>query len=210
MNDQYLNVKAEQRGPVCVLAVTGDLDVGSTARFAELTTGAITAMRPRPQRVVLDLSGLRFTDCGGARTLAAFARSAPGKCPVVVRSTRPAVRRVLDLLGLDLELMGPTLDLISLDVEHVRGSAEAVAESPTGVLVRQSVRARSWSQQTVADSRRMAEVIAETEDRMSASLIGLASRRPKAADRLTALSEAAHMQAMRLRDQARRHLPASD
>jgi hypothetical protein len=42
---------------------------------------------------------------------------------------------------------------------------------------------------------------------MAASLIKLAGRRPKAAERLTALSEEAHMQAVRLRDQARRPLP---
>jgi anti-anti-sigma factor len=205
MNAFYLQVQAEQHGAVCVLAVRGDLDAGSSARFAELTQRVLT-MQPRAKRVVLDLSGLRFLDCGGARALAAVARSAPGRSPVVVRSIRPAVRRVLDLMCLDLDLMGPNLDLMGMDVEHVRGSADAVAESTTGRLVRQSQRARSWSERTIADSRRTARVLAVTEEQMSASLLRLASRRPRSADRLTALSEAAHMQALRLRDQARRPL----
>jgi anti-anti-sigma factor len=207
MTAYYLQVKASQYGPVCVLAVSGDLDATSAARFAALTQSMPRTMTPRPKRVVIDLSGLRFIDCAGTRTLATVARSAPGRCPVVVRSTRPAVRRVLDLMGLDPELMGPTLDLIGLDVEHVRGRAEAVAESLTGRLVRRSQQARSWSQQTIADSRHTARAVAATEDRMAASLIRLADRRPKVADRLTALSEEAHMRAVRLRDQARRPLP---
>jgi anti-anti-sigma factor len=207
MTADYLQVKANQYGPVCVLAVGGELDVGSAARFAELIQSAPGTMTPRPKRVVIDLSGLRFIDCAGARALATVARSALASCPVVVRSTRPAVRRVLDLMGLDLELMGPNLDLIGLDVEHVRGRTETVADSPTGALVRRSQQARFWSAQIIADSRHAAQAVAATEDRMAASLIKLAGRRPKAAERLTALSEEAHMQAVRLRDQARRPLP---
>jgi hypothetical protein len=162
----------------------------------------------RARRVVIDLSGLRFIDCGGTRALATVVRSASAGCPVMVRSVRPAVRRVLDLMCLDLDVMGPNLDLIALDVEHVRGRAEAVAESPTGRLVEQSRLARSWSARTIADSRRTAQVIAATEERMAASLVQLASRRPRRANQLTALSEAAHRQAQRMRDQAGRSLPA--
>jgi len=202
----HLQIKAEHRGPVCVLAVSGDLDVGSADQFTEFIQGTVPMMRPRPRRVVIDLSGLRFIDCRGARALAAAARSAPGRCPVVVRSVRHPVRRVLDLLGVDLDLLGPNLDLIGLDVERVRGSAAAVAQSPTGRLVRQSRLARSWSAEIMEDSRRAVRVIAATEDKMAVTLGLLADQRPTAADRLTALSEEARTQAWRLRDQARRSL----
>jgi anti-anti-sigma factor len=208
MTAYYLQVKVREYGSVCVLAVCGELDVGPAARFSELIQDAPTTVTPRPKRVVIDLSGLRFADCAGARTLATAARSAPGNCAVVVRSIRPAVRRVLDLMALDPELMGPSLDLIGLDVEHVRGRAETVAGSPTGALVRQSQQARFWSEQTIADSRHAARAVAATEDRMATSLVKLAGRRPEATERLTALSEEAHMQAVRLRVQARRPLPA--
>jgi anti-anti-sigma regulatory factor len=55
------------------------------------------------EQLVLDLSGLLFLDCRGSRALAAVTRAVPEECPVVVRSARPAVRRLLGLLGLDLE-----------------------------------------------------------------------------------------------------------
>jgi anti-anti-sigma factor len=207
MNTEQLQFRVQHHGVVCVLAVSGELDVGTTAHFVKLAENAIMAARHSPKRVVMDLSGLRFIDCGGARALAALIRSAPPRCPVVVRSARPAVRRVLDLMCMDLDLMGPNLDLIGLDVEHVRGSAKAVAASQTGLLVRQTQQARSWSEQTIADSRRTAQLIATTEDRMAATLIRLADRRPDAAGRLAAMSEAAQMQALRMRYQARRPLP---
>jgi anti-anti-sigma factor len=200
MNTEQLQFRVQHHGVVCVLAVSGELDVGTTAHFVKLAENAIMAARHSPKRVVMDLSGLRFIDCGGARALAALIRSAPPRCPVVVRSARPAVRRVLDLMCMDL-------DLIGLDVEHVRGSAKAVAASQTGLLVRQTQQARSWSEQTIADSRRTAQLIATTEDRMAATLIRLADRRPDAAGRLAAMSEAAQMQALRMRYQARRPLP---
>lgn len=55
---------------------------------------------------MLDLSGLAFLDCRGARALAEAARAVPVDSPVIVRSVCPRVRRVLDLLGLDLERRG--------------------------------------------------------------------------------------------------------
>lgn len=202
-----LHVKAERRDQVCVLAVGGELDTGTAAEFTKLVQGATATMLPRPRRVVMDLSGLRFIDCAGTRALATIVRSAPPRCPVVIRSTRPAVRRMLDLMCLDPDVVGPNLDLIGLDVEHVRGSAKAMADSPTGKLVRQSALARSWSAQTIADSRHAAQAIAATEERVAASLDQLASRRPMEADRLTELSEAAHRQALHMRNQAQRTLP---
>jgi anti-anti-sigma factor len=208
MSANHLQVRAEQYGQVCVLAVVGDLDSAACEQFTQLVGGAMTMARPRPKRAVLDLSGLRFIDCAGSRALAEAVRSQPGGCAVVVRSIRPGVRRVLDLMCLDLELLGPNLDLMGMDVEHVRGSAVAVAQSPTGRLVRQSQLARSLSEQTMAESRHAAQVIAATEERMAASLIRLAGRRPMAAGRLTALSEAAQLHALQLRAQARRSLTA--
>lgn len=57
------------------------------------------------KQFVLDLAGLTFADCCGARTLAALVQAVPGKCPVIVRSVPPAVRRVLDYTGILLDRM---------------------------------------------------------------------------------------------------------
>lgn len=59
MNAPNLQVRAGQHGQVCVLDVVGDLDSAVCGQFAQLVHGAVKAARPRPKRVVLDLSGLR-------------------------------------------------------------------------------------------------------------------------------------------------------
>ena len=56
----------------------------------------------RTERFVLDLAGLTFLDCSGARALAALTNLLPSGCPVIIRSLSPAARRILDLLNLDL------------------------------------------------------------------------------------------------------------
>ena len=89
----------ERDGAVCVLKVSGELDFLTAAEFAQ---HARLVAEAGPERLVLDLSDLAFADCCGARALAAAVRAVPG-CPVIVRSVRPMVRRLLDLLGLNLE-----------------------------------------------------------------------------------------------------------
>lgn len=96
----FLRVTAEHDGGVCVLSVSGELDLLSAARFAEQTALAIDG---RAERLVLDLSGLAFVDCCGARALAALTEAVPDGCPVIVRSARPVVRRMLELMGVDLQ-----------------------------------------------------------------------------------------------------------
>lgn len=201
-----LRVRVDRFGQVCVLTVCGEMDFRSAEMFTEFAHGAVAAMAPHPRRVVVDLSGLGFADCSGVRALAAVARSQPGRCSVVVRSARPAVRRVLDLLGVDLDLLGPNLDLMSLGLPR-RGTADAAASSPTGELARQLRMAESESVRAISDSCRVAGNLAATEDRMAVTLRRLAAQRPTASDRLATLSQSAREQAVRLRDQARHALP---
>ncbi|MGE5133471.1 MAG: STAS domain-containing protein [Gemmatimonadota bacterium] len=99
----HLSARVEYDGLVCVLAVSGELDLLAAGKYADI---AAAALRTNAERFVLDLSGLKFVDCGGARALAATAQAVPAGCPVIVRSVSPAARRVLELLGLSLELRG--------------------------------------------------------------------------------------------------------
>jgi anti-anti-sigma factor len=91
----YLDVKAETSGSVTVLTLSGELDVTTSG---DLMANAARVMPAQPGRLILDLSGLAFADCQGARTLAALADSSVR--PAIVRGARPRVRRVLHLLGL--------------------------------------------------------------------------------------------------------------
>jgi anti-anti-sigma factor len=85
---------------VCVLSVSGELDFLSAGSLVRRARGLVDG---RAERLVLDLSGLMFADCAGVRALAAVAGLVSDHCPVIVRSARPAVRRILELLGADLE-----------------------------------------------------------------------------------------------------------
>ncbi len=63
---------------------------------------AAQIINERTERLVLDLRGLTFLDVAGARALAEATRLAPSGCPVIIRSLNARVRRILDLLELDL------------------------------------------------------------------------------------------------------------
>jgi anti-anti-sigma factor len=134
----YLKFRVERDGAVCVLSVSGVLDLVTAEGFTERAGLAICG---RPERFVLDLSGLAFADCAGARALAAVTRAVPGDCPVIVRSARPIVRRLLDLMNLDLECgrgkADADADLASRPAaEHLDG---AVADSPATGFTRAAV-----------------------------------------------------------------------
>lgn len=196
MSTEYLNVRVERWGQLCVLAVSGEMDACSSATFAD---GMAAAAESAARRVIVDLSGLRFIDCGAARILAAVVRPEPGRPPVVVRSVRPAVRRVLNLIAVDPDLLGPSPDLTG---QGRPGGAAVAAGSTTGRLVRRVQAARSHAVQAIAGSLNAANELAATEDEIAFTFIELAARRPKAAERLLTLGHAARVQAGRLRDQA--------
>lgn len=95
MREHALTVKAVHDGPVCALILNGDLDLNGTGG---LLGPAALAIGNRTERLVLDLAGVTFLDCAGARALAAAASFAPSGCPVIIRSLSPAARRILELL----------------------------------------------------------------------------------------------------------------
>lgn len=199
MSAEHLRVRAERRGCICVVAVSGPLDMSTSAGL----TDCIRAERAaRPARLVIDMSGVSFVDFSGARALAAAISPVPGQCPVVVRSLRPAARRGLEQAGLDLGWLdrgtGPAAD------SRTRGRDGAPADSATGTLIRQWQHLHGSVERAIADSRRTALSLASTEDHIAATLLRLAARRPAASARLETLSQTARSYAATLRDQ-RRH-----
>jgi anti-anti-sigma factor len=178
----YLKVETAHHGLVCVLAVTGELDLVTVPNLAE---SAAAALKTPAERFVLDLSRLTFIDCCGARALAAITRTVPPGCPVIVRSVSPAVRRVLDLMNVNLE------------------SRAMVPGNQAARLLLESQRIRSLAQQAMAESRALAETLAATEDRVADTLTRLADRRPHRAGPLAALSHTARTQAAQFRARAR-------
>jgi len=196
MSAGLARVRVEHHGVVRVLVVSGDLDLGSAAEFAQRASRAADG---QVERLVLDLAGLRFIDCCGARALAAVTHAVGGDCPVIVRAVRPAVRRVLELLGLDLERQPSGAGQAR---EHMPAATRAAGPGPDR-LARQVQVAWVRARQVRAETRMLAGMVAATEDRLAITFARLAERRPDSAGRLRQLSEDARSEAMRLRDRAR-------
>jgi anti-anti-sigma regulatory factor len=158
----------------------------------DLAESAAAALKTPAERFVLDLSRLSFTDCVGARALATITRTVPADCPVIVRSVSPGVRRVLDLMGLNLE------------------SRAMVPGTQAARLLLESQRIRSLAHHAMAESRTLAETLAATEDRVADTLTRLADRRPQRAGRLAPPSHTARTHAAHLRARAADRNAASD
>ena len=77
-----------------IVTVSGELDISNAASL-EATVASITA--ERPERLVFDLSGLRFMDSAGIAVLIGAAAKAN---VVQLRDPSPIVRRVIELTGL--------------------------------------------------------------------------------------------------------------
>ncbi len=80
------------------IVVRGELDLATIPFLA----GRLALIRTaRPGRLVFDLAGTCFMDCGSARLIAGTGRwLADGGRPVI-RNAGPGVRRVFELTGLD-------------------------------------------------------------------------------------------------------------
>ena len=96
--DGRVTIEVEARPGTTTIVVRGELDL-VTMPF--LAAQLALAVRDKPGRLVFDLSGTRFMDCGSARLIAAAGQWLPGGARPVIRHPTPGVRRVLELTGLD-------------------------------------------------------------------------------------------------------------
>jgi anti-anti-sigma factor len=100
MDTYTLTIKTVRDGPVCTLILRGDLDLLQTDRFLEQ---AALAVDDQTEKLGFDLAGVRFLDCAGVRALRIATRLAPGACPVIIGSLSGMPRRIVELVGLDLD-----------------------------------------------------------------------------------------------------------
>jgi len=96
--DGRVTIEVEARPGTTTIVVRGELDL---VTMPVLAAQLALALRDRPGRLVFDLSGTRFMDCGSARLIAGAGRRLPGGGRPVIRRPGPAVRRVFELTGLD-------------------------------------------------------------------------------------------------------------
>ena len=80
--------------------ISGELDLATMPFVSRQLT---LILDTRPERLVLDLTRTSFLDCGSARMIVATGRSLPAGRRPVIRRPSPAVRRILELTGLDAQ-----------------------------------------------------------------------------------------------------------
>ncbi len=91
-------IEVEVRPGATTILVRGELDLVTLPVLAEELA---MAGQDRPERLVFDLAGTHFMDCGAARLIAGSGQwLRDGRRPVI-RRPGPGVRRVLGLTGLD-------------------------------------------------------------------------------------------------------------
>jgi anti-anti-sigma factor len=95
-----VTIEVETSLGVTTIVVNGELDL---VTMPYLATRLTLALRDRPSRLVFDLSGTHFMDCGSARLIAGAGQRLPGGGRPVIRRPGPGVRRVLELTGLDAD-----------------------------------------------------------------------------------------------------------
>ena len=96
--DGRVTIEVEACPGTTTIVVRGELDL---ATMPFLAAQLARAAQDRPGRLVFDLSGTHFMDCGSARLITAAGQWLPAGGRPVIRHPRPGVRRVLELTGLD-------------------------------------------------------------------------------------------------------------
>jgi anti-anti-sigma factor len=96
--DGRLTIEVQAGPGVTTIVVKGELDL---VTMPYLAAQLALATRDRPGRLVFDLGGTHFMDCGSARLIAGAGQRLPGGGRPVIRRPGPGVRRVLELTGLD-------------------------------------------------------------------------------------------------------------
>jgi anti-anti-sigma factor len=96
--ESRVTIEVETRPGTTTIVIKGELDL-VTMPF--LAARLALATRDRPGRLVFDLGGTHFMDCGSARLIADAGARLPGGGRPVIRRPGPGVRRVLELTGLD-------------------------------------------------------------------------------------------------------------
>jgi anti-sigma B factor antagonist len=94
-----LNVSTSSQGGHAVVTASGELDLYTAPR---LQTVLAALLREPVDRVVVDLSGVEFCDSTGMNVLlAAMKRVKENGGTFELAAPRPAVRRILQVTGLD-------------------------------------------------------------------------------------------------------------
>ena len=93
-------IEVEVSQDTATIVITGELDLTTRPALAECLS---LILPTRPRRLILDLAGTGFIDCGSARLIVSAGRFLPDGRRLIIRRPSRAVRRVLELTGFDAD-----------------------------------------------------------------------------------------------------------
>jgi anti-anti-sigma factor len=93
-----VSVEVDVRPEAVTIVIRGELDL---VTLPVLAGQLAPVCRDKPERLVFDLAGTSFMDCGSARLIAGSGSWLRGSRRPVLRHPGPEVRRILELTGLD-------------------------------------------------------------------------------------------------------------
>jgi anti-sigma B factor antagonist len=94
----HMSVAADISPDLTTVVISGDLDA---ATVPALSARLAPVLAHRPRRLVLDLAQVGFIDCAATRLLLSSGGFLPDGGRPLLRRPSPAVRRILNLTGMD-------------------------------------------------------------------------------------------------------------
>jgi anti-sigma B factor antagonist len=94
----HMSVAADINPDLTTVVISGDLDA---ATVPALSARLAPVLAHRPRRLVLDLAQVGFIDCAATRLLLSSGGFLPDGGRPLLRRPSPAVRRILNLTGMD-------------------------------------------------------------------------------------------------------------
>jgi anti-anti-sigma factor len=101
-----IDIKVSWQDQRASLVIGGELDWATAPVLTECLTEVLAK---RPEQVTLDLANLEFMDCAGVSPIVRARRDLPVRCPLILGSPLPRVRKLLAATGVDrLDGLGVT------------------------------------------------------------------------------------------------------
>ena len=94
-----LTIETRLTAGTATVVIRGELDLVTMPVLEEQLR---LAVRNSPERLILDMTGTDFMDCGSARLIGRTRSALPAGGQLVIRHPSRGVRRILELTGLDV------------------------------------------------------------------------------------------------------------
>lgn len=93
-----IDIKVSWHEQHASLVIGGELDWATAPVLTECLTEVLAK---QPAQVTLDLANLEFMDCAGVSPIVRARRDLPMRCPLILESPVPRVRKLLAATGVD-------------------------------------------------------------------------------------------------------------